>query len=280
MPIETVTIVGVGLIGGSFAKALRANGFDGGIIGVSSPSTLRQALAAGVIDRSEEFDAGVAAADLVYLSHPVSKILEQIPRVAALCRPGALVTDAGSTKAEIVRRASECFRSPSVFLGGHPMAGKAERGVAVAEAELFQGAVYALTPAGPQLPEAPLVDEFAAWIRKIGATPMVLSAEQHDEIVTWTSHLPQLAVTALAATIGDSLASSGNARLAGPGLRDTTRLAGSSYDIWKDILATNGHNIQRALDQFIRRLESIRRDLHSPRLGRQFEAAAALRKKL
>ena len=280
MSIETVTVVGVGLIGGSFAKALRANGFQGEIIGVSSPSTLQQALAAGVIDRCEEFDAGVAAADLVYLSHPVSKILEQIPRVAALCRREALVTDAGSTKAEIVRRGSECFQSESIFLGGHPMAGKAERGVAVAEAGLFQGAVYALTPAGSQLPESPRVDEFAGWIRKIGATPMVLSAEQHDEIVTWTSHLPQLAVTALAATIGDELPSDENTRLAGPGLRDTTRLAESSYEIWKDILATNGANIDRAIEHYIRRLESIRRDLHSPRLGRQFEAAAALRKKL
>jgi prephenate dehydrogenase len=280
MPIDTVTIVGVGLIGGSFAKALRAHGFAGEIIGVSSPSTLQQALAAGVIDRSEEFDAGVAAADLVYLSHPVSRILEQLPRVAALCRPAALVTDAGSTKAEIVRRAAECFRSPALFLGGHPMAGKAERGVAVAEADLFQGAVYALTPAGSQLPESPLIAEFVGWIHKIGATPMVLSAEQHDEIVTWTSHLPQLAVTALAATIGDSLATDEHARLAGPGLRDTTRLAESSYEIWKDILATNGANLDRALDRYIRRLESIRRDLHSPLLEQQFSAAAALREKL
>jgi prephenate dehydrogenase len=280
MPIETVTIVGVGLIGGSFAKALRANGYKGKIIGVSSPSTLQQALADGVIDRGEEFDAGIAAADLVYLSHPVSRILEQIPRVASLCRRSALVTDAGSTKSEIVRRASESFRAPSIFLGGHPMAGKAERGVAVAEAGLFQGAVYAITPRESRLPESPLVDAFVAWIRRIGATPMVLSPEQHDEIVTWTSHLPQLAVTALAATIGDSLSSDENARLAGPGLRDTTRLAESSFEIWKDILATNGENIDRALEQFIRRLESIRRDLHSPRLGRQFEAAAALRKNL
>jgi prephenate dehydrogenase len=280
MPIETVTIVGVGLIGGSFAKALRANGYKGKIIGVSSPSTLQQALADGVIDRGEEFDAGIAAADLVYLSHPVSRILEQIPRVAAVCRRGVLVTDAGSTKSAIVRRASESFRAPSIFLGGHPMAGKAERGVAVAEAGLFQGAVYAITPRESRLPESPLVDAFVAWIRRIGGTPMVLSPEQHDEIVTWTSHLPQLAVTALAATIGDSLSSDENARLAGPGLRDTTRLAESSFEIWKDILATNGENIDRALEQFIRRLESIRRDLHSPRLGRQFEAAAALRKNL
>jgi prephenate dehydrogenase len=160
------------------------------------------------------------------------------------------------------------------------MAGKAERGVAVAEAGLFQGAVYAITPRESRLPESPLVDAFVAWIRRIGATPMVLSPEQHAEIVTWTSHLPQLAVTALAATIGDSLSSDENARLAGPGLRDTTRLAESSFEIWKDILATNGENIDRALEQFIRRLESIRRDLHSPRLGRQFEAAAALRKNL
>jgi prephenate dehydrogenase len=280
MPIETVTIVGVGLIGGSFAKALRANGYEGKIIGVSSPPTLQQALAAGVIDRAEEFDAGIAAADLVYLSHPVSRILEQIPRVAAVCRRGVLVTDAGRTKSAIVRRASESFRAPSIFLGGHPMAGKAERGVAVAEAGLFQGAVYAITPRESRLPESPLADAFVAWIRRIGATPMVLSPEQHDEIVTWTSHLPQLAVTALAATIGDSLSSDENARLAGPGLRDTTRLAESSFEIWKDILATNGENIDRALEQFIRRLESIRRDLHSPRLGRQFEAAAALRKNL
>lgn len=280
MPIETVTIVGVGLIGGSFAKALRANGYEGKIIGVSSPPTLQQALAAGVIDRAEEFDAGIAAADLVYLSHPVSRILEQIPRVAAVCRRGVLVTDAGSTKSAIVRRAAESFRAPSIFLGGHPMAGKAARGVAVAEAGLFQGAVYAVTPPDSRLPESPLVDAFVAWIRRIGATPMVLSPEQHDEIVTWTSHLPQLAVTALAATIGDSLSPGENARLAGPGLRDTTRLAESSFEIWKDILATNGENIDRALEKFIRRLESIRRDLHSPRLGRQFEAAAALRKNL
>lgn len=278
--METVAIVGVGLIGGSFALGLREAGFGGRILGVSSPRTLEAALARGVVDEGKELEEAVAAADLVYLANEIGRILEALPRVAAAARPGTLVTDAGSTKAAIVARADKLFGQGVIFLGGHPMAGKAERGVEAAEAGLFRGATYVLTPAGGEWPAAAVVEEFRGWIERLGAWVTVRDPQEHDRIVAFTSHLAQLASTALAAVVGNETAGGEDWRISGGGLRDMTRLARSSYDLWRDICLTNGAPLDQALSVYIQKLEHLRHNLRERELEREFQQGAALAEKL
>ncbi|MEX2299819.1 MAG: prephenate dehydrogenase [Bryobacterales bacterium] len=280
MKIQTVSILGVGLIGGSFGLALRAAGFTGRILGVSSPRTIDSAVRHGAIDAGMPLAEAVGAADLVYLAQPIGRIVELLPEVARHAAPGCLVTDAGSTKRAIVARAAEVFAEGPWFLGGHPMAGKAQRGVELAEADLFAGAVYVLTPHNGRLPDTPVVQEFVAWIRKFGATPSVLPPDVHDEVVTWTSHLPQLVSSALALSVSGHLDDAEHLKIAGPGLRDMTRLAESSYAIWKDILSTNGDNLQTALHEFIIRLKHFSDHLGTSDLQSDFESAKKIREKL
>ena len=279
MAIETVTIIGVGLIGGSFGLSLRAHGFTGRILGVSSPRTLKAALEKAAIDEGAPLKEAVAESDLVYLAQPISRILELLPKVREHAPSHALVTDVGSTKGEIVKLASTLFHGRPRFLGGHPMAGKEQRGVERADGRLFRGATYVLTPSESRLPEEPVVQEFVGWIEKIGGRPVVLSADVHDRVVAWTSHLPQLLSTALAAVMDQAKADE-HLAIVGPGLRDMTRLAGSPYEIWKDILATNRPNVERALTSYIEKLERVRDVLSRHDLEQEFRQAQRARSKL
>ncbi len=270
--MRTVAIVGVGLIGGSFGLALKKAGFSGSILGVSSAATLRAALERGAIDEAVSLGDAAARADLIYLAQPIGRILDTLRHLDELVKPGALITDAGSTKSTIVSSARRHIRR-CVFLGGHPMAGKEKRGVAEADADLFRGRTYVLTPDFNTMETRPAL-EFLEWLGRVGALPVILSAEEHDRIVSFTSHLPQLASTALAATVaeqaGDRLA------VAGPGLSDTTRLALSSYELWRDILATNSQAIEQALTAYINKLEHMRDNLRTREIESEFEIAAAL----
>jgi len=280
MSIQTVTIVGVGLIGGSFGSALRKYGYKGRILGVSSSRTVKAAVERGAIDEGVSLEQGAAQADLVYLSQPISGILEVLPQIRQWVRKEALVTDAGSTKEAIGRCAAGIFSESPWFVGGHPMAGKEQRGVERADPDLFCGATYVLSPLGSQLPRAPVVAEFVEWVGKIGAHVFVLPASLHDEIVTWTSHLPQLVSSALASAVAGQLPSEEHGRVAGPGLQDMTRLAGSPYEIWRDILSTNQSNVDRALGLFIERLQELRTRMAGNGLEREFQEAQAAKQKL
>ena len=260
-----IAIVGVGLIGGSFALALRQAGYSGKIIGVSSPATVRAALARGVIDEAFPLAAAAAQSDVIYLSQPIEKILETLDVIDPLVRPGTLITDAGSTKLAIVERAAQKIKRGR-FVGGHPMAGKETRGVEAAEATLFRGRPYVLTSADPEL---------EAWIEKIGAKLVRLDPAEHDRWVALVSHLPQLISTALASLIDEAPEA---ARVAGPAAADLTRLALSPYDVWRDIFSTNAAAIDGALGAFIARLEELRAALREPQSGaglkNAFERAA------
>jgi len=251
-PVKTAAIVGVGLIGGSFALALRKAGFAGKIIGVSSPATVEKALALGVIDQSMTLPEAALAADLVYLSQPISRIIATLD----VLETDALVTDAGSTKAVICERGRKLKR----FVGGHPMAGKESRGVEHADADLFRGRPYVLTSREPLL---------EPWIERFGARLVILDPVQHDQQVAFVSHLPQLLSTALASVLA------GKEQVAGPAAADLTRLALSPYDIWRDIFATNAEPIDAALSAFIARLEEVRTQLRSSELESLFSEAAA-----
>ncbi len=277
MPIETVAIVGVGLIGGSFGLALRRAGFTGRLLGVSSERTIQVALKSGAIDAGAPLEDAVPQADLIYLAQPIARIIALLPEVRQYAAEHALVTDAGSTKEAIVRRAAELFDSGPFFIGGHPMAGKEGRGVEIADAELFRGAAYALTPLQDTLPRNEIVDSFVDYLGRMGAEFCVLSAPEHDRIVSWTSHLPQLASTALAASVFDALGDDRGLQLAGSGLRDMTRLAESPFEIWSDILETNRDNLRDVLTAYIRRLENLREKLASSELAEEFRQGNELR---
>jgi prephenate dehydrogenase len=268
--MNTVAIFGVGLIGGSFALALREAGFSGRIIGVSSPETIRKAVELGVVDEGMPAQEAAQAADLIYLAQPIRRIIEMLPELDPWVRPTALVTDAGSTKTTIVERAGTIARCQ--FMGGHPMAGRERRGVEAAEAGLFRGRPYVLTPRSDAELQTPQVRDFIDWIEKIGAFTVILSPEEHDRIVAYTSHLPQLASTGLAALLeGRTEPGSG---VFGPALIDSTRLALSSFDIWGDILATNRDAIRVALRSYIAKLEEFSQVLEAGTLEDHFRLAS------
>ncbi len=279
-PIGTVSVLGVGLIGGSFALALRRMGFAGRILGVSSDATLTRALEAGVIDEGCSISDAVPRSDLVYMSQPVLRIIEQLPDVRRLAPEHALVTDAGSTKKLILDRARELFDGGPDFLGGHPMAGSEGRGVDHAEARLFEGAVYALVPTGASPPESGAAREFLGWLGAMGCRTKVIGAAEHDRTVAWTSHMAQLVSTALAAAIGSRLRASGGLEVAGDGLRDMTRLAASPHAVWSEILDTNRDPIDEALDCFVREVEALRRSIREDGAASHFERGNALRARL
>jgi prephenate dehydrogenase len=277
--IETVAIVGTGLIGASFGLALKEAGFEGHIVGVSSAPAAKDALERGAIDEVQPLVQAVARADLICLSQTISRILETLRVIGPCLRPTALVTDAGSTKGLIVDQARRSIRNAQ-FLGGHPMAGKEKRGAVEAEAGLFEGRTWILTPAAPADMETEAARELVFWIQKIGAVPLTLPAEEHDRVVALTSHLPQLLSTALASTLSSRLTSPAHFQAAGPGLIDMTRLASSSYDLWRDILGTNQAAIDAALAACIEELQRLRAGLTSAETQRIFEAASAFASRL
>ena len=264
---STVSIAGVGLIGGSFALALRQAGFSGRIIGVSSPATIQKALARGVIDEGLPLDQAAAQSDLIYLAQPIERILAVLPEVDAHVRPGTLITDAGSTKRAIVEHAAAHVHRGR-FIGGHPLAGKESRGVEEADANLFRNRPYVLTAREPELEH---------WIERMGARPVFLDPAEHDRMVAIVSHLPQIISTALAATIGNEPRATD---VAGPAATDLTRLALSPYEIWRDIFATNAAEIDGALAAFIARLEELRAQLRSPEMEGVFDRAASAARRL
>ena len=222
----------------------------------------------------------MSESDLVYMAQPVPLIVQQLERVRAHAPRHALVTDAGSTKRVIVERARELFEGGPHFVGGHPMAGKEGRGVEIAEAGLFAGATYALVPTGPALPESPILGEFLGWLDEMGCKRRVMGPDEHDRVVCWTSHVPQLVATGLAATIGGGLAGSKDLEMAGDGLRDMTRLAASPFEVWAGILQTNRGAIDDALGAFISEMEALRAALQSDGAAKHFERGQALRASL
>lgn len=270
--MQTVGIVGVGLIGGSFGLALKHTGFRGTILGVSSERSIEEGLARGAIDRGSSLAEAAGQADLLFLAQPVSGIIETLNKLDPLVRTDALVTDAGSTKRAVVDQARVSLKR-CAFLGGHPIAGKEQRGARAADPELFRNHTWVLTPAAPEDLQHPVAREFCRCLQRMGARQLLLDAAQHDRLLAWSSHLPQLISTALAAVLHDEMPEA--ASVAGRGLLDSTRLALSSYEVWNDILATNAEPISLAMDAYIEKLKTMRSQLST-----EFEKASEFAKKL
>jgi prephenate dehydrogenase len=282
--IKRVTILGTGLIGGSFARALRKYTRDIAVAGWDRPEIVLEARKSGAIEEGffGSLEPAIRRADLIYIALPVGNTLDILPEVAHHAPPHALVTDAGSTKMRIAQAASELFVEEvgPIFLGGHPMAGRELSGFAHADANLFQDATYALIGEADDTHD-PRIAAFVKILEKIGARPLWLGAQQHDYAVGLASHLPQLAAVALASFLYDRLDENGlPITLAGPGLRDSLRLAGSSYSTWRDIVLTNREVLSAALDLFARRLDDLRERLGSRELEADFDAANELYKLL
>jgi prephenate dehydrogenase len=282
MSFERVSIVGLGLLGGSWGLALKENGFSGAVQGCDRRDIVQQAVSLKVIDRgSEDIGEAVRDADLVILAAPIAVILDLLPKLLPAISAHALVTDVGSTKRLICERARQLFQGASLFLGGHPMAGKQRSGLDHANGSLFRNARYALAPLKPDDVSDARVKAFTALLTDMRALPFITDATTHDRAVAFLSHLPQLVSTGLASLIAEQSAQDIlPLEFAGPGFRDVTRLAESPYTVWRDICLTNGENIRSALALLVQKLEAIEAHLNDRELERDFNAAFRLRERL
>jgi len=275
--MQTVAIVGVGLIGASFGLALREAGFSGELIGVSSQPAITAGLRSGAISRSATLEEVAAAADLIYLAQPVDRILETIEILGPVAKSECLITDAGSTKAAIVEKAGR-YVVNATFIGGHPMAGKEQRGAEAADGNLFRGRPYVLTP---QRSDHQALSAFRMWLGRIGANVLEMSAAEHDRVVAFTSHLPQILSTSLAGMLAEQ-DTNAIAQVYGPGLLDMTRLAMSSPELWQSIFGSNRAQINVAIDAFIGYLLQLRDSIGTSDLVPLFQKgtlfSASLRK--
>ena len=247
MLYERVASIGMGQIGASFALAGKAAGLLGHVVGVArSPETLATAVDIGAADATtHDTREAVRDAELVYLAVPVRAMRSILAEIAGHLTAECLVTDAGSTKAGIGEAAARTLGDEVAFIGGHPMAGTERHGPASASAELFEGTTYLLCPG--RASEAELA-RLQRVICGIGARPLIVEPERHDQIVALSSHLAHICSAALCLAVGaaepDELV-----RFAAGGLRDTTRIAASDVEMWRDILAENAENVLPAARQ-------------------------------
>jgi prephenate dehydrogenase len=274
---DTVAIVGFGLIGGSVALATKERWPSTRVIAIDRPEVAERAAAVGRADHACSELRAVGGADLVVLAAPVRQNILLLSGLAGEVREGALVTDAGSTKREIMAAASVGQRR-FTFVGGHPLGGNARGGIDHARADLFRGRAWVLTPDAATPPDA--IVKLETFVAALGAIPVVKSADEHDRVMAFVSHLPQIAASALMTVVGDG-AGMDAFMLAGRGLVDTTRLASSAPEIWRDITATNADQIAPALDRLIELLQQLRADLgDGRRLVQVFTSAALWRDRL
>ena len=272
-----IGIVGLGLIGGSIALAARQIWPSSLVIGVDTKDVLETAMRLHAIDVAADDLIVLAEADVVILAAPVRQNLALVGELDEHVRQPAVVTDTGSTKRAIVEAARH-LPPRFTFVGGHPLGGAAASGLDHARPDLFKGRPWLFTPAGDAAGDA--LEKLLAFASALGAVPRVTTAEAHDRLMAFLSHLPQLTASALMQVVGDGVGDEGLA-LAGRGLADTTRLASSPPGIWKDIAATNADAIGVALDTLIELLRDLRQDLTAgDRLEDVFVAAGRWREKL
>ncbi len=271
-----VTIVGVGLIGGSFGLAVRRSYPEARITGVDSPETIEAAIAMGAIaDGVDSLEEAVGSADLIVLARTVDGILEDLPLLGECLRGKITVTDVGSTKAEICRTAWGIHGKPWLFHGGHPMAGSEKTGVVHASADLFRNRPYLLCP-DPASP-APEIDRLEKFLAGLGGRVRRVDPQRHDRIVAAVSHLPQMAALGLASVLGWRSAQEPDlADFAGPALREMSRVAGSDFRLWKGICATNREEIRQAIEEFRQALELMAECLEEPSLEDFFRSGNRL----
>lgn len=284
--IERIAILGTGLLGASAGLALRAAGFRGSITGWNrSPEQAQLALEMGALDSIAEDPLEAArASDVVLLAVPIYATLEWMEKLSGVLGPDHLITDVGSTKAEISAAAARLYNTTAraAFLPGHPMAGKERGGAALADASLFRGAVWLFTddPTCERSPRgAALAQAWRQWVVALRCKVIDLDPARHDELVAWVSHLPQFVATALSALLEDEVGEAPELKdVGGRGLREMTRLGASPFSMWRDIAHTNTEAIEAALQALEQRLAHIRENLRTPALRDEFEKANRFRR--
>lgn len=279
-PSSFVAIVGLGLMGGSLALALKDKEKRLKIVGVTrSRATLDKALAQGAIDAASDQLEAVRDAEIIVLGAPVRTILEQIPRLATIARDGALILDMGSTKRAIV---AAMARLPErlAAVGGHPMCGKEVAGFDASDAALYQDKVFVLAPSARSSPAA--MQKARALAELIGSRVVILDAARHDEIVAAISHLPYMVASNLVATVSEFAGNEPQAwEIASSGFRDTSRLAASDVQMMLDILLTNSGNVadlMRQYSQHFAELADMIYEENEAGLRARLERAAQLRR--
>jgi len=272
-PFESIAVVGLGLIGGSIALGVRERWPESRVFGVDSEAVLAHALGGGAIERGFDSIGALPNTSLIVLAAPVRQNIELLQQIK---RP-AIATDVGGTKRDIVS-AARALSPGTTFVGGHPLGGGERGGFAFARPDLFAGRPWIFTPDGDDSSDA--VERLSRFVSGLGARPCILSADEHDRVMAYVSHLPQLAASALMEAVGNAAGIEG-LRMAGRGLVDTTRLASSPADVWRDICLTNADAIGDALDCLIARLTQLRGDLrHGEAIEAIFSAAAKWRAEL
>jgi len=277
-PFRTITIIGVGVIGGSLGLAIKKHFPSAYVVGIDKRGVLKKAVRRGAIDKgATDLRNAVSATDLVFLATPVSVIQKLLPTVAAYVSHHAVVTDVGSVKRSIMRSAARFFPRGN-FIGGHPMAGVELSGVDAAHPLLFENAVYVLSPMKSN--PAGMLRRLAEFLKQLGARVVVLDPVTHDEVASVVSHLPQLTAVALTNVAGKEHPSGRrHLRLAAGGFRDLTRIASSRPEMWKDILEFNSDEIDKSVALLIRELARYRQFLRrrSKELPAKFRSARKIR---
>jgi prephenate dehydrogenase len=274
---QKIGIIGLGLIGGSIALAAREIWPASLVIAVDNKDVLETAMRLHAIDVAADDAVVLAEADLIILAAPVRQNLMLLDTLDEHVRQPAVITDTGSTKRAIVE-AARALPSRLTFIGGHPLGGAAASGLEHARPDLFKGRPWLFTPSGETGGES--LEKLVAFVRALGAEPRILDAAAHDRLLAFLSHLPQLTASALMHVVGDAVGDAG-LEFAGRGLVDTTRLASSPAEIWRDIANTNADEIRPALDTLIAILEDLRGDLtNGDRLAEIFEDAGRWRARL
>lgn len=256
---SSIAVIGVGLIGGSLCSAFKNQGYH--VTGVSRPTTLARASEMRIIDRGfdySEMRTALHGSDYIFICTPLGDISRRLEEVFQYAQRGSILSDVGSTKSvisNIAVRVSASSRSEgTVFIGGHPMTGSEKRGVENSNPFLFYDAVYVLTPQDKTPKDA--VKRLSSLISGLGAKVLVLSPELHDRIAAGVSHLPQLLAVSLVNHLADQ-DSDLFRNLAAGGFRDLTRIASSSYRVWRDIIATNRGEIKKSLLSYRAILDGI-----------------------
>lgn len=253
---ETVAVVGLGLMGGSLALALKEAGAANKIVGVDrSPATCDAALAGRFVDVAGDDLESAREGDLIVLATPVRTIISQVPLLAGIANDGATIIDLGSTKRKIVG-AMDRLPARLLAVGGHPMCGKERSGLEAAEASLYRDKLFVLTPTARSSDAA--MNTARELAQAVGGRVLVMNAERHDRIVAAVSHLPFVVACNLMGVVDEwSKEQEGTWELAASGFRDTTRLAASDSEMMLDIMLTNGENIADMMRRFSRQFAAL-----------------------
>jgi len=249
-----VAIVGVGFMGTSLGIAIKKKGLAREVIGIGRQETsLREATDLGAIDEGTmDFHKGIVGADLIILATPVNTILDMIEVLGKEHRRGCIITDLGSTKGSIVERAEKVLHHSVLFVGSHPLVGSEKKGPANANAQLYEGATCVMTPTDKTNRLArEKIKQF--WVQ-LGCNVKLMTPQEHDQVLAYISHLPHLAAFAMMKALPDDFLEH-----ATQGLKDTTRIAASDPQVWKDIALSNHKPLLKALDETVKILATMRK---------------------